>query len=314
MTRTLFSAVLFSLLATGPVQATISHTWVSSSGSDTNACTRSAPCATFAGALAKTSTGGEIDVVDAGDYGAVTISQSVSIEAVGVLATIQVTSGNAITVTAGSSDIVVLRGLTLDGQGTATSGISFSTGGRLYVENTRIHHFATYGLDFEPTGGTSNLFVTDTIVRNNGSGASGCGIYIQPSSIAGASATASIDGVRAEENVCGIKVVDHANATISNSVAANNGFSGFAAALVNNIPTLLVANSVTAHNGTAGVNSANLAPLSGLSPVVRLTGVKVTDNATGLVSSSIGPIISFGDNKNDGNTTNGAPTSTVSQQ
>src|SRR6202035_5770597 len=141
MTRQILQrCILFAttlLLLGSAAQATISHTWVSSTGSDTNACTRSAPCATFAGALAKTSAGGEIDVVDSGDYGPVTISQAVSIEAAGVLATIQVSSGNGITVTAGLNDVVVLRGLTLDGQGAANDGINFSTGASLYVENCR---------------------------------------------------------------------------------------------------------------------------------------------------------------------------------
>jgi hypothetical protein len=299
------------LLASSTAQATISHTWVSSTGSDTNSCTRSAPCATFAGALAKTSAGGEIDVVDAADYGSVTISQAVSIEAKSVLATIQVSSGNAITVSAGASDIVVLRGLTLDGQGTATYGISFSTGGALYVEETRIHHFASSGVDFEPTA-TSKLFITDSIVRNNGSGTTGCGVYIQPGGLG--IATASIDGLRAENNVCGIKTVDYANVTIRNSVAANNAFSGFAAAAVNSIPRVLIENSLTAHNGTAGVNSAYLGSPSPYTPIVRISNVTVTDNETGLLCSSIAQIISFGNNRNDGNVTNGAPTSTVSQQ
>jgi hypothetical protein len=194
----LFTAALL-FLAGGAAQATISHTWVSSTGNDANACTRSAPCATFAGALTKTSAGGEIDVADAGDYGPVTISQAVSIEAVGVLATIQVTSGNAITISAGSSDTVVLRGLTLDGQGTASDGIRFTTGGALYVEDSRIHRFTT-GIDFLPNNTTSKLFVTDTIVRNNGSGGTGGGVFIQASGGQGF-ATASIDGLRTENNV-----------------------------------------------------------------------------------------------------------------
>src|SRR5436305_14662745 len=205
----LAAALLF--LAGGTAQATIAHTWVSSTGSDANACTRSATGATFAGALAKTSAGGEIDVADAGDYGPVTISQAVSIEAVGVLATIQVTSGNAITISAGLSDTVVLRGLTLDGQGTAADGINFSAGGALYVEDSRIHRFTT-GIDFLPTGNVaSKLFVTDTIVRNNGSGSTGCGVLIQAGSQA--FSIASIDGLRTENNVCGVKTVGAANVT-----------------------------------------------------------------------------------------------------
>jgi hypothetical protein len=301
----LTAALLF--LAGGTAQATISHTWVSSTGSDTNACTRSAPCGTFAGALAKTSAGGEIDVADAGDYGPVTISQAVSIEAVGVLATIQVTSGNAITITAGANDTVVLRGLTLDGQGTASDGIRFSMGGALYVENSRIHRFTT-GIDFLPTG-DSKLFVTDTIVRNNGSGGTGCGVLIQAGGLG--FATASIDGLRTENNVCGVKVVDGARVTIRNSVAANNGFSGFSVVQSHSTPTMLIENSITAHNGTNGVVSADFAPPSPSSPVVRLSNVTVVGNQTGLATSVTGQIISFGNNKVDGNSTNGSPTSTI---
>ena len=45
------------------------RTWVSSLGSDTNQCTRTAPCLTFAGAIANTIPGGEIDALDPGDSG-----------------------------------------------------------------------------------------------------------------------------------------------------------------------------------------------------------------------------------------------------
>jgi hypothetical protein len=304
----LTTALLF--LAGGTAQATISHTWVSSTGNDANACTRSAPCATFAGALAKTSAGGEIDVADAGDYGPVTISQSVSIEAVGVLATIQVTSGNAITVSTGANDTVVLRGLTLDGQGTATEGISFTSGGALYIEDSRIHRFTT-GVEFFPTNSssTSKLFVTDTIVRNNGSGATGGGVFIHSNL---GFATASIDGLRTENNVFGVKAMDHANVTIRNSVAANNGFSGFSAVEDAAPPWMLIESSITAHNGTNGVVAAKVSTGVGPSTVeVRLSNVTVVDNQTGLATSGTGKIISFGNNKVDNNGTNGSPTSTI---
>jgi hypothetical protein len=305
--------VAFLLFLTGgAAQATISHTWVSSTGNDANACTRSAPCATFAGALAKTTAGGEIDVADASDYGPVTITKAVSIEAVGVLATIQVTSGNAVTISAGVSDTVVLRGLTLDGQGTAADGINFTKGGALYVENCRIHHFTT-GLDFIPIftspSDTSKLFVTDTIVRNNGSGSTGGGVLIQSN---GGVPIASIDGLRAENNVCGVKTVDAAIVTIRNSVAANNGFSGFSAVQNSQPADVLIESSLSAHNGTNGVVAADLGPPPGfIFPVIRLSNVTVFNNATGLATSGMGKIISFGNNKVDGNITNGAPTSTI---
>ena len=56
------------------------QTFVSATlGSDSNPCTRMSPCLTFAAALAQTSAGGEIDVVDPGDFGPVTITKAITI-------------------------------------------------------------------------------------------------------------------------------------------------------------------------------------------------------------------------------------------
>jgi hypothetical protein len=87
-------------------------------GTDSGACTRAAPCRTFALALTQTAAGGEIDVLDPAGYGAVTINKSISIVNDGVgVAAIGASSGNAITITAGASDSVHLRGLTIEGKG-----------------------------------------------------------------------------------------------------------------------------------------------------------------------------------------------------
>ncbi len=69
-----------------PAQAQATRTWVSGVGDDVNPCSRTAPCKTFAGAISKTATGGEINVLDHGGYGAVTITKSISIIAVGFVA------------------------------------------------------------------------------------------------------------------------------------------------------------------------------------------------------------------------------------
>ena len=57
------------LLASGIAQAQASRTWVSGVGDDANPCSRTAPCKTFAGAISKTATGGEIDALDPGGFG-----------------------------------------------------------------------------------------------------------------------------------------------------------------------------------------------------------------------------------------------------
>ncbi len=67
-------------------QAQATRTWVSGVGDDVNPCSRTAPCKTFAGAISKTAAGGEINILDPGGYGAVTITKSITIDGVGLLA------------------------------------------------------------------------------------------------------------------------------------------------------------------------------------------------------------------------------------
>ena len=87
------------------------RTWVSGVGDDANPCSRTAPCKTFAGAISKTAAGGEINVLDPGGFGAVTITKAITISAEGVEAGVLTSAANAINVAAGPTDVVVLRGL-----------------------------------------------------------------------------------------------------------------------------------------------------------------------------------------------------------
>src|SRR3712207_9308793 len=68
----------FALPSTASAQAT--RTWVSGVGDDVNPCSRTAPCKTFAGAISKTAAGGEMNVLDPGGFGGVTITKSITIK------------------------------------------------------------------------------------------------------------------------------------------------------------------------------------------------------------------------------------------
>src|ERR1700709_1522823 len=70
--------VAFSQAPAAYAQAT--RTWVSGVGDDVNPCSRTAPCKTFAGAISKTAVNGEINCLDPGGYGAVTIPKSMTID------------------------------------------------------------------------------------------------------------------------------------------------------------------------------------------------------------------------------------------
>src|SRR5881296_1387534 len=106
------------LFFAGTAHAQATRTWVSGVGDDANPCSRTAPCKTFAGAISKTAAKGEINVLDPGGFGAVTITKSISIEAVGVIAGVLVSGTNAIVINALPTDVIVLRGLTIEGLGT----------------------------------------------------------------------------------------------------------------------------------------------------------------------------------------------------
>src|SRR5215471_7603026 len=112
-------ALLVAGLATASVaQAQAPRTWVSGVGDDANPCSRTAPCKTFAGAISKTANNGEIDVLDPGGFGAVTITKSITIDGRPVEAGVLVSGTNGIVVAATASDKVILRGLDFNGSGT----------------------------------------------------------------------------------------------------------------------------------------------------------------------------------------------------
>src|SRR5258708_4262354 len=112
----ILGTVMLPLLFVTPAAAQATRTWVSGVGDDVNPCSRTAPCKTFPGAISKTAAGGEIDVLDPGGFGAVTITKAMTIAQEGPgEGGILVAGTNGITINAGANDVVVLRGLQIDG-------------------------------------------------------------------------------------------------------------------------------------------------------------------------------------------------------
>src|SRR5664279_2701739 len=108
------------------VHAQATRTWVSGVGDDANPCSRTAPCKTFAGAISKTAAGGEINCIDPGGFGGVTITKSITIDCANTEAGVLVAGTNAINVSAGAGDTIVLRGLDIEGVGTGLVGVQFN--------------------------------------------------------------------------------------------------------------------------------------------------------------------------------------------
>src|SRR5882672_3584378 len=129
------------------VHAQAPRTWVSGVGDDANPCSRTAPCKTFAGAISKTAPAGEINVLDPGGFGAVTITKSITISSEGFEAGVLVSGTNGIIINAQATDTIILRGLDLEGMGTGLDGINFQSGGTLHVEKCTINNFKTNGIE-----------------------------------------------------------------------------------------------------------------------------------------------------------------------
>src|SRR5271170_5602077 len=141
------SAVLLALvgmlLLVQPASAQASRTWVSGVGDDANPCSRTAPCKTFAGAISKTSAGGEIDALDPGGFGAVTITKAITLDGGGgQVASILVSGTNAINVNAGASDVVILRNLRINGilnsGSPGLTGVAVNSAGKVVIEKCDI--------------------------------------------------------------------------------------------------------------------------------------------------------------------------------
>ncbi len=277
------------LAAAVPSHAQATRTWVSGVGDDANPCSRTAPCKTFAGAISKTAPGGEINVLDPGGFGGVTITKAITISSEGFEGGVLVSGTNAIIISAGAGDRVVLRGLDIEGLGTGLDGIKFLTGAALQVEKCTINNFTGFGINFSPGAGsatTAKLFVTDTIIRNN-LGASGGGILISPA--AGITGQASIDNVRLQRNTFGLKAQGGSSVHVRDSIAAGNTGNGFWGTGTN---TNLNLTNVQATNNGNGV-------ISDPGAVVRIAGSSITGNTVGVQNNAV--VGSLKNNIIDGN-------------
>lgn len=166
-----FAVALLSFVDMAGAQAT--RTWVSGVGDDANPCSRTAPCKTFAGAISKTAAKGEINVLDPGGFGGVTITKSISIIAEGVTAGVLVSGTNAIVVNLpNAADNVVLKGLDIEGVGTGLAGIRMIGNGNLTVIDCLISDFTAagsgYGIDVQSTTGARVMIKDSTLSGNNG--------------------------------------------------------------------------------------------------------------------------------------------------
>jgi hypothetical protein len=203
--------------STASAQAT--RTWVSGVGDDANPCSRTAPCKTFAGAISKTAPSGEINVLDPGGFGAVTITKSISIIADHVEAGVLVSGANGIVVNIASTDRVLLEGLDIEGLGTGLNGVDIVGSGTTTIRWSSIRHFVGNGVNLVGTAFAA-VFIEDCIITNNAGG-----LNIQGASGAANNGTAS-------------RVVIFNNSSFGTQVAAPSSLTLSGSTLLGNFPAI----------------------------------------------------------------------------
>jgi len=182
MRKNLIKLFAISILGTTMMYGQATRTWVSGVGDDANPCSRTAPCKTWAGAISKTAPGGEIDALDPGGFGAVTITKAITLDGGGgQVAAVLVSGTNGIVVQAGANDVVILRNLRLNGISSGLNGIQFNSGKDLNVENCVIFGFTQNGINITLNQNTqASVHVIHTIIKNLTQGAaSGQGVGIR---------------------------------------------------------------------------------------------------------------------------------------
>lgn len=242
----LCAAFLATFVVSVDAQAT--RTWISGVGDDVNPCSRTAPCKTFAGAISKTATGGEINCLDPGGFGAVTITKSITLDCEDTQGSILAALTNGIIINNATANVRI-RGLSINGAGNGLNGVRIVAAARVVIEKVVIDGFTTDGISVASSSDIK-VFVSDSTIRNvNGNG------------------------------IIGLPAI------IADIFVSGSRFTG---------------------NGTA-INA-------GPNATIRIAGNTIAQNTTGLTVQNRGSIISFGNNANGGNTTNGAPSSTTPLQ
>lgn len=284
------AALVVGFAAAAQAQAT--RTWVSGVGDDVNPCSRTAPCKTFAGAISKTATGGEISVLDPGGYGTLTVTKAITVDGgsgAGWGSTLfSAVNGFIINITTNlATDKVILRNLSINGAGTTlgVDGIRFLDGQQLTVENVRIFNFSGDGIEVNQSQGC-NFFLRNVNITH---GAVGIKTASSAGTIAGTIRDCNIDGMSSH----GIQAVSATLFAMHNVSVARCVGDGIRSDAAN---TNLIVEDSTMLGNNFGFNE--------VAGNLRISNCGMYHNNTNLNTA----VASAGNNRSSGNTTTNIPT------
>jgi hypothetical protein len=293
----MLASVAIALFATvSSATALPTHTWVSgANGSDSNPGTRAQPFATFQAAVNGTAAGGLVSVADPGDFGPISISKAITIDGGGVGGDLTSTGSTAaISIQAGTTDVVRLRHLVISGLGQGSVGTDVAKAGLVVVKDRTIEDFTNVGIGIDTT--PTDIVVKNTTITN-------CTAGIFQTSLS----RASLEGVTISHTIVAVTSVAGV-ITVSNSVITQNSTgletsSGSSNGAINAESCILSFNTDAVSAETPGTT-------------IRLSNNDIFDNSTGIKATfSPGNVAPAGNNKKAGNPgtggTVGAPNSTI---
>ncbi|HEX8450483.1 MAG TPA: right-handed parallel beta-helix repeat-containing protein [Longimicrobium sp.] len=280
--RVLASALCLGAMAMAApshASAQATRTWVSGVGDDVNPCSRTAPCKTFAGAISKTAAGGEIDCLDPGGFGGVTITKSITIDCNGVVGSALfagATSGISVN---GTDIVVVLRNLQVNGAGTGQVGIRFVNGKRLVIENVLVSQASQTGILVNSMAGSGHVVINNSQIING-----------------------TNDGIRVSYGVTSINNSTIAGNSIFALIAENGG-------VINANNNMITYNGIAVQAGNGGAGQSG--------SFVNVSNNGVHGNLTAFVCAG-GFVASDGSNRLSNNAGGGAapctPNATITKQ
>ena len=237
----LLAAATLMIVAANPAHAQATRTWVSGVGDDINPCSRTAPCKTFAGAISKTTTGGIINCLDPGGFGAVTITKDITIDCEETLGGVLVSGTNAIVVS--TTGVVNLRGLDIEGEGTGLIGINITQAATVYVRKSKIYGFQAGSATGIAAPGGGTLIVEDSIIQTNGTGIN----------VSGGNTHTSLRNVSINNNaVNGISFTTSGKAVVDRTTIGFNGATGL---VVNSAGLTVMLGNSTIVGNTLGTSA-----------------------------------------------------------
>ena len=296
------TCALFIMALSAAAQAQATRTWVSGVGDDVNPCSRTAPCKTWAGAISKTAAGGEIDALDPGGFGTLTVTKSITVDGTngqGFGSTLNSGGINgfvindSLSVTPNTA-VVRLRNLSINGAGTTAglNGINFVSGASLHVENVRIMSQSNDGIRMA-TPVPARLILEGVIISDcqaNGVEIAGTPSGNNAVSVNNSSITRCANGFRVTGN-------GRANAILRNTVISLNNTSGTSKG-VEAASSVSAGSIIDLVGCDVSLNSIGVS--SSTNQAIRLSNVHMTGN-TNALNFAGGTIATFNNNQIVGN-------------